>query len=103
LAAFSDYHAGRLLAACQQFGIRVPDDLSVVGFDSSTFCETTTPRLTSVSQPVERIAHEATTHLLSLIDGGSDGNSSDEPRSFIYDCGLDVRDSTSRPRSSAKR
>ena len=98
LAAFSDFHAGRLLDACIRFGIQVPRDLSVVGFDSSTFCETTSPRLTSVSQPVERIAREATTHLLSLIDRGPSGASSDLPSSFIYDCGLDVRDSTAPPR-----
>ena len=103
LAAFSDYHAGRLLDACTRFGIHVPDDLSVVGFDSSAFCETTSPRLTSVSQPVERIAYEATTHLLSLIDGDISRTSPDSLRSFIYDCGLDVRDSTSHPRSSPKR
>lgn len=97
LAAFSDFHAGQLLEACQRFGIRVPEDLSVVGFDSNSFCETTSPRLTSISQPVERIAFEATTHLLSLIDGGTESEPEDPPRSFIYDCGLDVRDSTARP------
>lgn len=96
LAAFSDFHGGQLLEACARFGIRVPEDLSVVGFDSSSYCELTQPRLTSVSQPVERIAFEATTHLISLIERGSAGDSGD---SFIYDCGLDVRDSTARPSS----
>lgn len=91
LATFSDFHAGQLLEACGRFGIRVPEELSVVGFDSSSFCESTSPRLTSVSQPVERIAFEATTHLLSLIEGGTAGEA------FIYDCGLDVRDSTAPP------
>jgi LacI family transcriptional regulator len=100
LAAFSDFHAGQLLEACQRFGIRVPEDLSIVGFDSNSFCETTSPRLTSVSQPVERIAFEATSHLLSLIEAGAEGAGEDPPRSFIYDCGLDVRDSTARPRAS---
>lgn len=103
LAAFSDHMAGRLLAACRRFGIRVPHDLSVVGFDSSSFCETTTPRLTAVYQPVERIAYEATTHLLALIQGENDGIPTTLPLSSLYDCGLDVRDSTSRPPSSAKR
>lgn len=98
LVAFSDTLAGRLLAVCQRLGIRVPHELSIVGFDSSSFCETTTPRLTSVFQPVERIAREATAHLLALISGEA---STAEPISSIYDCGLDIRDSTSRPASSA--
>ncbi len=96
LSAFSDTHAGHLLVACQRLGISVPHDLSIIGFDSSSFCETTSPRLTSVNQPVERIAREATMHLLALIDR-EDSDSSESPTSSIYDCGLDVRDSTSQP------
>jgi LacI family transcriptional regulator len=99
LAVFSDTLAGHILAACQRYGIRVPDDLSVVGFDSSSFCEETTPRLTSLHQPVERIAHEATTCLLSIIHSEHEGIPFAPPDTTIYDCGLDVRDSTSRPRT----
>jgi LacI family transcriptional regulator len=103
LIAFSDYMAGSLLADAQRYGIRVPHDLSIVGFDSSTFCDTTSPRLTSIYQPVERIAHEATQHLLSLIAASNDGaEPSDLPLSSIYDCGLDVRDSTAPPSSGAR-
>lgn len=102
LVCFSDTLAGHLLAACQRLGISVPHDLSVVGFDSSSFCETTTPRLTSVHQPVERIAREATAYLLALINDGRTLDPSTK-YAFIYDCSLDVRDSTSRPRPSAKK
>jgi len=103
LAAFSDFLAGSLLAAARQFDIVVPDELSVVGFDSSSFCETTSPRLTSVQQPVERIAREATTHLLALIREALEGIPANLPLSSIYDCGLDVRESTGRPPASPKR
>lgn len=97
IAAYSDFYAGRLLQSCQSLGIRVPNDLSLIGFDSSPFCETTTPRLTAVSQPVEKMAFEATTLLLSLINGETDKGSSASLISSIYDCGLDVRDSTAPP------
>ncbi|HWA84216.1 MAG TPA: LacI family DNA-binding transcriptional regulator [Fimbriimonadaceae bacterium] len=97
LACFSDTLAGHLLAACQRLRIRVPEDLSIVGFDSSSFCESTTPRLTSVFQPVERIARDATTYLLGLISEQGKGNQGLLPVSSLYDCSLDVRDSTSRP------
>lgn len=97
IAAYSDFFAGRILDVCHSLGIRVPEDLSLVGFDSSPFCETTTPRLTAVSQPVERMAFEATTHLLALINGDLPLDSELSPVSSIYDCGLDIRDSTAPP------
>lgn len=103
LVTFSDTMAGHLLTACKRFGIRVPHELSIVGFDSSTFCETTSPRLTSVYQPVERMVYEATTHLLHLIEGDSGEGSAASTRSFLYHCGLDIRESTARPPSSSQR
>ena len=99
LVCFSDYTAGVVLRACAAAGVVVPRDLSVVGFDSSPFCETTAPRLTSLHQPVERMAHAATTHLLSLIREASEGSPSSPTVSSIYDCGLDVRESTAPPRT----
>ena len=97
IAAYSDFYAGRILEACHHLGIDVPRDLSLVGFDSSPFCETTQPRLTAVNQPVERIAYEATTHLLSLINGETEEGLPEAPLSSLYACGLDVRDSTAPP------
>jgi len=95
---FSDTLAGHLLAVCGNLGINVPRDISVIGFDSSSFCERTTPRLTSVFQPVEKIAFEATTRLLQLIDAGASAESADLANTAnIYQCGLDVRDSTCPP------
>jgi len=97
LVCFSDELAGAILRSCEQLGINVPEDLSVVGFDSSWFCERTRPRLTSVNQPVERMAFEATTHLISLIRSAEEGNSPSTAVSSIYDCGLDIRESTAPP------
>jgi LacI family transcriptional regulator len=94
LAAYNDVHAGHILSRAKELGIRVPDDLSVVGFDSSNFCERTQPRLTSVHQPIERIAHEATECLLRLINAGRDSISEVRHGSTLYDCQLDIRDST---------
>lgn len=102
-AVFSDYLAAMLLTACIRFGIRVPGDLSVVGFDSSAFCNTTTPRLTSVYQPVERMAYEATTHLLELVEARHGDAPPPDARSFLYDCRLEIRESTARPPASPKR
>jgi len=94
LVCFSDELAGFVLASCERLGVSVPGDVSVVGFDSSPLCETTRPRLTSVSQPVERMAFEATSHLLALVRAAEEGSSPSAATSTLYDCGLDVREST---------
>lgn len=99
LVCFSDELAGYVLKSCERIGICVPEQLSVVGFDSSQFCETTRPRLTSVNQPVSRMAFEATNHLLSLIHADEEGLPRSPMASSIYDCGLDIRGSTAPPRT----
>ena len=48
-----------LAAAGAERGIRVPEDLSVVGFDDSPPCEMMTPPLTTVRQPLDEMANEA--------------------------------------------
>ena len=94
LVCFSDSMAGQVLHRARELGISVPRDLSVVGFDSSPFCETTIPRLTSVSQPVEEMAATATNLLLQLISDANEGVAPGPVISSIYDCGLDIREST---------
>lgn len=99
LICFSDELASFVLASCAGLGVEVPRDVSVVGFDSSPLCETARPRLTSVAQPVERMAFEATSHLLSLIRTAEEGNSSSATTSTLYDCTLDIRESTGPART----
>lgn len=91
---FSDTLAGQLLDTCLKQGVEVPTELSVVGFDSSSFCDRTQPKLTSINQPVEEMVGLATKHLLSLIRDTNAGSSSKPGISFLFDCGLDVREST---------
>jgi DNA-binding LacI/PurR family transcriptional regulator len=57
-AAFvaSDYIALGMLSAAETHGVRVPGDLSVVGFDDIRFSQYVRPRLTTIRSPVERLA-----------------------------------------------
>jgi DNA-binding LacI/PurR family transcriptional regulator len=57
-AAFvaSDYIALGVLSAAEAHGIRVPEDLSIVGFDDIRFSQYVRPRLTTIRSPVERLA-----------------------------------------------
>ena len=83
--------SGRLQAAFAQ-GLRVPTDLSVVGFDGIDAAEWTSPRLTTVEQPIEEIADVAVDMLSTLIA---------EPQKPLPDSTfrprLNVRESTAPP------
>jgi len=84
--------AGQILDAAHSAGIRVPEAFSVVGFDSTMYCESTKPRLTAVRQPVREMAESAAQLLIDLVEGRAPSTASQ-----CFPCSLDVRDSTSPP------
>ena len=53
-----------------QFGIKVPDDVSVVGFDGIAIGECLSPSLTTAVQPAEAMGEWAANHLIARIDKG---------------------------------
>lgn len=56
------------LRAAYELNVAVPDELSIVGFDGLPLCNYTTPRLTTIRQPVETIAQRITTLIAGLIN-----------------------------------
>lgn len=73
-------------------GLRVPDDVSVVGFDDIRFARYTTPALTTVAQPKNALGREAMTMMIELL------NDVDVPaRKRILSADLVVRGSTAPP------
>lgn len=64
-----DLLAARALEECRERGIRVPEDLSVLGFDDLPLCETTVPPLTTIRQDRTAIGKSAFCALLSQIQG----------------------------------
>lgn len=91
--AWNDNLANSVLERAAQCGVAVPEELSVVGFDSTRFCETTTPKLTSVRQPIREMAHAATDYLFQLLDGETPDLSD-----MVFPCALDERESLGAPR-----
>ncbi len=65
----SDLMALGAVRAARSRGLRVPDDVSVVGYDDAPLIAFTDPPLTTVRQPVEAMAHAAVSALLSEISG----------------------------------
>lgn len=70
-AVFSanDLSAIRVMEIAEQLGLRVPDDVSVVGFDNVPEAAKATPPLTTVAQPMHEMGAEAVRLLLGLLAG----------------------------------
>lgn len=69
LFCFNDMMAlGAMKAALQQ-GVKVPDDLSIVGFDDLAFAEFASPALTTIRQPQEEIGQNAMKVMLKRFNG----------------------------------
>jgi len=63
--------AARLLTVCANEGVRVPDDLAVVGFDDIPGAVHLNPPLTTVRQPMRELGGTAARTLLSWLRGAS--------------------------------
>ncbi len=67
--AGSDMQALGVLRAARELGLRVPEDLSVVGYDNLPLTEWLGTALTTVNQPLHDMARTATQMLIDLADG----------------------------------
>jgi LacI family transcriptional regulator len=70
--AANDLSAIATMDAAASLGLRVPGDLSLVGFDNIPESALTEPPLTTVTQPMQKMGAEAITLLLHLLDGTGD-------------------------------
>ena len=78
-----------VLKAAKERGLRIPEDLSVVGFDNRFLSDVSEPRLSSVMPPFEEMGSSAMTRLLELIGGQNPAQ--DNP---LIPCRLIHREST---------
>jgi len=70
LFAMSDVMAIGAIRALRDRGLRVPEDVSVIGLDGLAIGEYTVPRLTTVCQSVEELAQRSVQVLLRQIEDG---------------------------------
>ena len=87
--AMNDLAAYQALRAAKQAGLRVPDDLAVVGFDNFYFCAHLDVPLTSVAQDPVAIGSRACELLIDQIEGNQP-----KPTSVRLPVRLVVREST---------
>ncbi len=93
--AGNDQMALGVMHAVHEAGLRIPEDISVVGFDDIDEAKAYWPALTTVHQNFDEVGRRATDLLLALIDGQSS-----ERQKHLVQTRLVVRDSTGPARSA---
>lgn len=93
---YNDMSALGALKAIHMMGLRVPEDISVVGFDDLFVAEYATPPLTTVRQPRRQMGRMAMDTLLKLMEGAKVEEVVRVPGELI------IRESTAPPRSRVR-
>lgn len=96
LVAFNDVSAIGAIRALRDAGLRVPEDVSVVGFDDIPFAAYQNPGLTTIRQPLWEMGRLAAETVLSRI---ANGNGSPYPNTINVEPELIVRETTCRATS----
>ena len=92
----SDPLALGAVRAVRRLGLRVPEDVSIVGYDDSALMTCTDPPLTTIRQPIESMGRAAVKLLASQIDG-----SVATAERLLFEPELVVRGSTAPPAARA--
>jgi DNA-binding LacI/PurR family transcriptional regulator len=97
MLCFSDVMAYRVVRTAEELGLRVPEDLSVVGFDDNPLARRMRPALTTVRQDVRGKGRAATAELTAAIEAARSGTKPARAKRVLLPTELVVRDSTAPP------
>jgi DNA-binding LacI/PurR family transcriptional regulator len=86
--AASDIMAIGAMRAVRDAGLRIPEDIAIVGFDDLPIATLSDIQLTTIRQPVVSFGAKAVEILIDLIENGIN-----PPRHIIMDTELVIRDS----------
>ena len=93
LVSFNDMAAMGAIRALRDANLKVPEDVSIIGFDDISVAAYYTPRLTTIRQPLRTMGETAARILLQRIQG-----SKDYPEKVAVPPELIVRETTAPPR-----
>ncbi|HEU5038018.1 MAG TPA: LacI family DNA-binding transcriptional regulator [Nocardioides sp.] len=96
VVCFSDAFALATIRAAESLGLRVPTDLSVVGFDDSVLAAASRPPLTTIHQDVPAKGIAAVAAIADVMGGG-------HPEPVVLPTTLVVRESTAPPGDATSR
>lgn len=84
----NDIQAIGALQAAKELGLRVPEDVSIIGFDNTILASVTSPPLTTVAQPIEELGHRAVDLLIEELK-----DKRKEPQKIVLKPELVIRES----------
>ncbi len=103
LVTFNDVSAIGAVRALREAGLRVPEDVSVVGFDDVQSAAFQNPALTTVRQPLNDMGRKAAEEIVRAIrDAGGRAGSADITRQVVMEPELIVRESTGPVKQKAE-
>jgi LacI family transcriptional regulator len=71
---FSDYIACGVYSAISESGLRIPDDISIIGYDNNEYCDILNPPLTTIDMRPFRIGERAAVMMIKLLNEKSGEN-----------------------------
>lgn len=79
----NDIQAIGAMTECQEAGIRVPQDMSIIGFDDLPVAQHTHPQLTTIRVPAKRMGHLAATKLIDWLKRGEEPTMEELPVELV--------------------
>jgi LacI family transcriptional regulator len=96
----NDQMALGALQTARKRGLRIPEDLTIVGFDGIPEAAYFWPPLTTVSQPLYDVGCTSVAELTRMIEVGRQGNTAVEPKTTMLQPELIVRESSVKDKST---
>ncbi len=90
--AFNDLLALGAMRIIREAGLRIPEDMAIVGFDNIEPAAYANPSLTTIAQPIHQLGEEAVKILIQRIEHRQE-NSQERLKQVILPCKLTVRES----------
>lgn len=94
ILAFNDLVAMGLLSGLHERGLRVPEDISVTGFDDIPFARYTTPPLTTAAVPINELGSLAWRRMREQMQQPADSTGTDQAAQDVFPPRMEIRRST---------
>ncbi len=95
IVCYNDELAMKLLDVLRQKGLRVPSNISIIGFDDSFFADISEVKLTTVRHPKSELGEMAAKKVIDIINGyKSQNNNKVDSSSFLFEPVIIYRNST---------
>ncbi|WP_332695965.1 LacI family DNA-binding transcriptional regulator [Halalkalibacter lacteus] len=64
----SDEIAGGVMIEAKKHGLKIPDDIAIIGFDDQPIAELLEPALTTIRQPIDQMGEKAVEGLIAMLN-----------------------------------